>query len=322
MINKLINTELKPKPVSLQKLVEQFELTSLTPSITIESIYLDNPSINKPGIQFTGFYDFFVRGNIQIIGKVEHEYLKTLQEKQRDQVFSEFFHQGVPCVILTKDLSPMPELLIHAEISNTPIYTTSLPSSDFIPELLRWLRIELAPKVTLHGVLIDIFGEGVMIMGDSGIGKSETALELIKRGHRLIADDAIDIKRISSNTLIGQCPSLIQNFMEVRGIGIIDVQKMFGVEALKTSQVIDLILNLEYYKDDDSYKNQDRIGEKEEFTNILGNNIVTHNIQLKDWRNLAVICETAAVNHRQKKMGYSASQELKRRLKEALGNKS
>ena len=321
MNNNLISAESSPKPISLEKLVIKFNLVSLTPNIIIDDINLNSPSINKPGLQFAGFYESFSNECIQVIGKTEYEYLQALTEKQRDAVFSEFFHCGIPCVILAQDLIPMPELLIHAEISNTPVYSAQWISEDFIPELLRWLKIELAPKVTLHGVLIDIFGEGVMLMGNSGIGKSETALELIKRGHRLIADDAIEIKRISFDTLIGNCPELIQNFMEVRGIGIIDVQKMFGVEALKSSHVIDLILNLEYLKEDESNNTYDRMGGNEEYTNILGNNIVTHTLQLKDWRNLAVICEAAAVNHRQKKMGYSATKELNRRLKEALVTK-
>lgn len=321
MIDKIITKKDDPKPILLKKLIEQFELNNLITNIDIDRIFLNRASINKPGLQFAGFYDFFKHENVQIIGETEYLYLKSLNENMRDSIFSKFFSFKVPCVILTKNLFATPELLIHAEISNTPILSTETDTEDFIPELLRWLRIELAPKLTMHGVLIDIFGEGVMIIGDSGIGKSETALELIKRGHRLIADDAIEIKRISANTLIGTCPDLIQNFMEVRGIGIIDVQKMFGVEALKTSQVIDLVLNLEHFKEDTPYNNKDRMGENESFIEILGNNISIHTLELKDWRNIAVICEAAAVNHRQKKLGYSASKELNRRLKEALSSK-
>lgn len=321
MINKIINKRDEPKPIPLEGLIKQFSLDNLTPNINIERIFLNSASINKPGLQFTGFYDFFKPKSVQIIGETEYLYLKSLTEHERDGVFSKFFATGVPCIILTRNLFSMPELLIHAEISDTPILSTDSITEEFIPELLRWLRIELAPRLTMHGVLIDIFGEGVMIIGDSGIGKSETALELIKRGHRLIADDAIEIKRISANTLIGSCPDLIQNFMEVRGIGIIDVQKMFGVEALKSSQVIDLVLNLESFKEDKPYNNKNRIGEKDDFIQILDNNIPLHTLELKDWRNIAVICEAAAVNHRQKKLGYSASKELNRRLKEALSLK-
>jgi len=304
------------EPVPLSSLAKEFQLELLTTSVDINKNEISRPEVNRPGLQLAGFFNHFDHDRVQILGKAEFAHLHTLTEKERDKVFSQMFKYEMPCLVITRGLEPFPELLIHAEISKTPLFSTPWLTSEFTGELIRWLKIKLAPKVTLHGVLVDIFGEGVIIMGDSGIGKSETALELIKRGHRLVADDAVEVSRIAANTLIGTCPRVIQYFIELRGIGIIDVRQMFGVEAVKTTQVIDLILNLEYW---DESKIYDRLGLEDEFREILGHKVVAHSIPIRPGRNLAIICEAAAVNHRQKKMGYSAAKELNLRLKNVLG---
>ena len=303
-------------PIALSTMVKEFALTPLTEGVDITDIEIHLPEINRPGLALAGFYEHFDYQRVQIFGKTEYAYLGTLDERERDKVFSELFKFKVPCLVITRELEAFPELIIHAQINGVPIYSTSWQTSEFTGELIRWLKIKLAPKVTLHGVLLDIYGEGVIIMGDSGIGKSETALELIKRGHRLVADDAVEVSRIAANTLIGTCPRVIQYFIELRGIGIIDVRQMFGVEAVKTTQVVDLILNLEFW---DEKKPYDRVGLEDEYREILGQKVVAHSIPIRPGRNLAIICEAAAVNHRQKKMGYSAAKELNLRLKNVLG---
>ena len=305
-----------PNPVPLSTMVKEFALVPLTEGVDISNIDIALPEINRPGLALAGFYEHFDYQRVQIFGKTEYAYLKTLEERDRDKVFSELFKFKIPCLVVTRELDAFPELIIHAQINGVPIYSTSWQTSEFTGELIRWLKIKLAPKVTLHGVLLDIYGEGVIIMGDSGIGKSETALELIKRGHLLVADDAVEVSRIAANTLIGTCPRVIQYFIELRGIGIIDVRQMFGVEAVKTTQVVDLILNLEFW---DEKKPYDRVGLEDEYREILGQKVVSHSIPIRPGRNLAIICEAAAVNHRQKKMGYSAAKELNLRLKNVLG---
>jgi HPr kinase/phosphorylase len=218
---------------------------------------------------------------------------------------------NVSCIIICRGLAPFPEMLEYADEFQVPLLGSPDSTTDFMGEAIRWLKVHLAPRITLHGVLVDIYGEGVLIMGESGIGKSETALELIKRGHRFVADDAVEVKRVSHQTLIGSCPELIRYFIELRGIGIIDVKQMFGVESIKATQSIDLIIKLELW---DKKKKYDRLGLREEFLDILGNNVVCHSIPIRPGRNLAIICESAAINHRQKKMGYNAAKILNERV--------
>lgn len=208
---------------------------------------------------------------------------------------------------MCRDLDPHPEMLYYAKQRGVPILKTKETTSEFMGELLKWMKVQLAPRTTVHGVLVDIYGEGVLITGESGIGKSEAALELVKRGHRLVADDAVEIKKVSHTTLVGSCPELIRYFIEVRGIGIINVKQMFGVQSVKDTQDIDIIIKLEYWEKGKAY---DRLGIKENYMDILGNKVVCHNIPVRPGRNLAIICESAAVNCRQKKMGYNAAQAL------------
>ena len=305
-----------PDPIPLQDMLDKFELVPATPEVDIDELVLTVASVNRPGLQISGFYDYFDHDRIQIMGRSEIGYLRTLDEKQRDAVFQKLFSYKIPCVVITHGQEPFPEMIIHAVIRNIPIYTSDWATSEFLGEVIRWLKMKLAPRVTLHGVLMDIYGEGVVIMGESGIGKSETALNLIKRGHRLVADDAVEISRISRDTLIGACPNLIQHFTEVRGIGVIDVKQMFGVEAVKPSQTIDMILNLEHYDADKTYN---RMGIDDEYIEVLGQQVIANTILIRPGRDMAIICEAAAVNNRQKKMGYSAAKALNERLQQAIG---
>lgn len=298
-------------PVPLEAMVKEFNLQQLTPNIDISKIELKYPEVNRPALQLTGFYHHFDSERVQIIGMVEYAYLEKIGETERDHTFSKLFKCKLPCLVLTRGIKPFPELLIHAEINQIPIFACEGSTSEFIANVIRWLTAKLAPTITLHGVLVDIYGEGVIIMGESGIGKSEAGLELIRRGHRLVADDAVEIRKVSSNTLIGTCPKVIQYFIELRGVGIINIKQMFGVEAVKATQNIDLILRLESWDEKKAY---DRLGLDEEYMDILGNKVVCHSIPIRPGRNIAIICEAAAVNHRQKKMGYNAAKVLNERV--------
>lgn len=296
--------------VSLQKLVDEYDLKSLT-NVDIEDKIIENLEINRPALQFAGFFDYFTSERLQIIGLVEHAYLDTLSTEQKQEVFEKFCSYPIPAIIICRDLKVHSELLEEANKNNIPILQTKSSTSDFCAEVIRWLKVQLAPRVTLHGVLLDIYGEGVFIMGESGIGKSEIALELIKRGHRLVADDAVEIKKVSHNTLVGSCPELIRHFIEVRGIGIINARQMFGVQSVKDTQSIDLVIKLENWNQNTNY---DRLGLNDEYMEILGNNVICQTIPVRPGRNIALICESASVNRREKKMGYNAAQVLNDRI--------
>ncbi|MDR2903283.1 MAG: HPr(Ser) kinase/phosphatase [Clostridiales bacterium] len=297
--------------VPIESLVEEFNLKILTEKVDITQKVLEHPEINRPALQMAGFFDFFDSDRLQIMGLVEYTYLERMQQEERDKTLKKLFEYNLPCCVVCRDLEPFPEMIRYAEENDIPVLSSSASTTDFMGEVIRWLKVYLAPRVTIHGVLIDIYGEGVLIMGESGIGKSETALELIKRGHRLVADDAVEIKKVSNQTLIGSCPEIIRYFIELRGIGIIDVKQMFGVESIKATQNIDLIIKLEVW---DKNKEYNRFGLHEEYMEILGNSIICHAIPIRPGRNLAVICESAAINHRQKKMGYNAAQVLNERV--------
>ena len=245
--------------------------------------------------------------------------LQQLDEEKREKIYSEFMGYDIPCVIFCRDLRPDDSFLKIAEEKNIPVLGTKRSTSEFMAELIYCLNEQLAPCITIHGVLVDVYGEGLLIMGESGIGKSEAALELIKRGHRLVTDDVVEIRKINEHTLIGTSPDITRYFIELRGIGIIDVKTLFGVECVKEKQQIDLVIKLEDWKKENEY---DRLGLEEEYTEFLGNKVVCHSLPIRPGRNLAVICEAAAVNHRQKKMGYNAAQELYRRVQENLTKKS
>ena len=273
--------------------------------------------INRPALQLTGYLEHFANERVQIIGYVEYTYLMQLSDEKRMMKYERFISSKIPCVIFSTMTKPSQDMIDMAIKYNVPTFVTERTTSSLMAEIIRWLGVQLAPCISIHGVLVDIYGEGVLIMGESGIGKSEAALELIRRGHRLVTDDVVEIRKINNNTLIGTSPDITRYFIELRGIGIIDVKTLFGVECVKEQQTIDLVIKLEDWKKDKEY---DRLGLEEEYAEILGNNIVCHSIPIRPGRNLAVICEAAAANHRQKKMGYNAAKELYRRVENNLRN--
>ncbi len=302
--------------VSLSKIIEKMELVNMTPEIDVESIKVEQTDINRPALQLTGFFDHFPTDRVQVIGYVEYTYLKGMEEERKKYIYGEILSKKVPCIIFCRDLQPDDILLELANKHEVPILVTGTTTSAFMAEIIRWLNVELAPCISIHGVLVDVYGEGVLIMGESGIGKSEAALELIKRGHRLVTDDVVEIRKVSDETLIGTAPDITRHFIELRGIGIIDVKTLFGVESVKETQGIDMVIKLEDWNKDREY---DRLGLEEQYTEFLGNKVVCHSIPIRPGRNLAIIVESAAVNHRQKKMGYNAAQELYRRVQANLG---
>ena len=301
--------------VPLTKMVEQMKLKSLTPDIDITNKKLVTPQINRPALQLTGYFDHFDAERIQIIGYVEYTYLEHLTREQKLPIYEKLLSYKIPCLVYTTRTVPDQDMMDLAEKYSIPIFATQRSTSAFMAEVIRWLNVEMATSITIHGVLVDVFGEGVLIMGESGIGKSEAALELIKRGHRLISDDVVEIRRVSDTTLVGTAPDITRHFIELRGIGIINVKTLFGVESVKDTSNIDLVIKLEEWDKDKEY---DRLGLEEEYTEFLGNRVTCHSLPIRPGRNLAVIVETAAVNHRQKKMGYNAAQELYDRVQAGL----
>ncbi len=305
--------------VSVKKIVEKFNLKVLNPEVDIKSHKVTTADVNRPALQLTGYFDYFDQSRIEIIGMVEYTYMQRLEQDVKLDIYNKFFAHNVPCVIFSRDLQPDVDLLRIATENKTPVLSTDYGTSAFMAELIYYLGEVLAPCISIHGVLVDVYGEGLLIMGESGIGKSEAALELIRRGHRLVSDDVVEISRINENTLVGTAPDVTRYFIELRGVGIIDVKTLYGVECVKEKQNIDLVIKLEDWKKDNEY---DRMGLEEEYTEFLGNKVVCHSLPIRPGRNLAVICESAAVNHRQKKMGYNAAQELYRRVQANLQKNS
>ena len=297
---------------SIKKISDRLKLTNYTEKIDLANCFIKVPDINRPALQLTGFYDHFDSNRIQIIGMVEYAYLHSLRdEEERHEIYKKLFSYKIPAVIMCRGLDPEKNFLIEAEKAGTPILGTNRATSQFEAALINVLSYELAPTTTIHGVLVDVYGEGLLLTGESGIGKSEAALELVRRGHRLVADDVVEIRKIHDDTLIGTSPAITKYLIELRGIGIIDVKSLYGVECVKDTQTIDLVIKLEDWHRDTEY---DRLGLDDEYMEILGHNVVCHSLPIRPGRNLAVICETAAVNHRQKKMGYNAAAELYRRV--------
>lgn len=301
--------------VKLTDFVEKMNLKNATPDVDLTGKYLTVPDVNRPALQLSGYFDHFDSERVQIIGYVENSYLQTLSLERKKEIFAQMLSYGVPCIIFTADIHPEEELLKQANASDTPIFTTSKKASPLLAEVVRWLNVQMAPCISIHGVLVDVYGVGVLIRGESGIGKSEVALELIKRGHRLVTDDAVEIRKVSDETLVGSAPNITKHMIELRGIGIVDVKSLFGVQSVKETQNIDLVITLEEWEKTKEY---DRLGLEEEYTEFLGNKVQCHTIPIRPGRNLAVIVESTAINHRQKQMGYNAAQELYRRLQESL----
>ena len=301
--------------VSLNKMIEKLELKNLTPEVSTEGIEISSPDINRPALQLAGYFEHFACERVQIIGYVEYTYLKSQNREEKLKNYERFMSSKIPCVIYASRTEPDEDMYEMARKYNKPLLFSNRMTSPLMAEVIRWLNVELAPCISIHGVLVDVYGEGILIMGESGIGKSEAALELIKRGHRLITDDVVEIHKVSDDTLVGTPPEITRHFIELRGIGIIDVKTLYGVESVKETQNIDLVIKLEEW---DKEKEYDRLGLNEEYTEFLGNKVVCHSIPIRPGRNLAIIVESAAVNHRQKKMGYNAAQELYRRVQESI----
>ncbi len=301
--------------VKLSKLIDMYGLKNCTPDIDIRGKKITIPDINRPALQLVGFFEHFDAERVQVIGYVEYSYIEQMKTEEKVKVYDELMSKQFPCIIFCRGMEPDEEILAAANKYGVPVLVTEKATSAFTAELVRWLNVELAPCISIHGVLVDVYGEGVLIMGESGIGKSEAALELIKRGHRLVTDDVVEIRRVSDETLIGTAPDITRHFIELRGIGIIDVKTLFGVESVKETQGIDMVIKLEEWNKDNEY---DRLGLEENYTEFLGNKVVCHSIPIRPGRNLAIIVESAAVNHRQKKMGYNAAQELYNRVQRNL----
>lgn len=305
--------------VSVAKVVQIMDLYNFLPDTELKGHRIMISDVNRPALQLSGYFQHFEESRVQIIGAVEYTYLQQLDEQKREEIYRGFMAYDIPCVIFCRDLQPDEVFLKIAGENNLPVLGTKRGTSEFMAELIFCLKEQLAPCITIHGVLVDVYGEGLLIMGESGIGKSEAALELVRRGHRLVTDDVVEIRKINEHTLIGTSPDITRYFIELRGIGIIDVKTLFGVECVKEKQQIDLVIKLEDWKKENEY---DRLGLEEEYTEFLGSKVVCHSLPIRPGRNLAVICEAAAVNHRQKKMGYNAAHELYRRVQANLTKKS
>ena len=297
--------------VDLQDCIDKMDLECLTPDVDISQIKITQSDINRPALQLAGFFDYFDHHRVQIIGHVENTYMEKQGLEYSVEMMGRIMSYKVPCIVYCRDMAVPDAILEVADKAGVPILRTKQTTSSFSSELNRWLKVELAPRISIHGVLVDIYGEGVLITGESGIGKSEVALELIHRGHRLVSDDVVESKKVSDATLIGTAPDITRHFIELRGIGIIDAKALFGVESVKNTQSIDLVIKLEEWNKEQDY---DRMGLEEKYIEYLGNKVVCHSIPIRPGRNLAIICESAAVNFRQKKMGYNAAKELYNRV--------
>ena len=304
--------------VSLLKIIEKMKLENLTPEIDLAGIKITQPDINRPALQLAGYFEHYEASRLQIIGFVEYTYMESLSKKRKEEIYNKLLSCPIPAIVFCRELYPDELFKQIALEKGVPVLMTKKATSAFTAEIIRWLNVQLAPCISVHGVLVDCYGEGVLITGESGIGKSEAALELVRRGHRLVTDDVVEIRKVSDETLIGSAPSITKHFIEMRGVGIIDVKNLYGVSSVKETQGIDLVIHLEDWSKDKEY---DRLGLEEEYTEYLGNKVVCHKIPIRPGRNVAVICETAAINHRQKKMGYNAAQELYKRVQASLSKR-
>ncbi|MBO5452545.1 MAG: HPr(Ser) kinase/phosphatase [Clostridia bacterium] len=301
--------------VSLKKIVDDFKLEVLTNPDRVEEIQINNTDVNRPGLQICGFFDYFEKTRIQVFGKVEHTYMEGLDSEERMKRFDALFSKEFPVMIISRNQEMFDEMKIASEKYKVPVLRTSDNTSHFSSRMVSFLNVQLGERITRHGVLVEVYGEGVLILGESGVGKSEAAIELVKRGHRLVADDAVEIKKVSAISLVGTAPEIIRHFIELRGIGIVDVKKIFGMGAVKDTEKIDMVINLEQW---DEHKKYDRLGLQNEYTEILGIEVPALTIPVRPGRNLAVIIEVAAMNNRQKKMGYNAAEELNQRLMDGM----
>lgn len=304
--------------VYLKEAVKVLDLKCFTPEIDYSKRKIIQPEVNRPALQLTGYFEHFECERLQCIGNVEESYMNRMSEEEKEERYDKLMAHPIPAIIFCQGIEPGPIIRKHAVEHGVPLFGTNKSTSNFIAESIRWLNVELAPYISIHGVLVDVYGEGVLITGESGIGKSETALELVKRGHRLVSDDVVMIKKVSDNTLVGSAPDITKHFIELRGIGIVDIKMMFGVSSVKETQSIDLVIKLEEWDRDKEY---DRLGLEDKYIEYLGNQVVCHNLPVRPGRNLAIVVESAAVNYRQKKMGYNAAAELQNRIQQRLESK-
>ena len=297
--------------ISLSEIISEFSLETLNMPSDPEKIQITTTEVNRPGLHMAGYFEFFDEKRIQIIGKSEESFLLRFTTEKAEKRLKEFFSHKPSAVVICRNMQVDEVYAKIAAEYGVPLLRTAETTSDFTSALIAFLNLSLAPRVTRHGVLVEVYGEGILLLGESGVGKSETAIELIKRGHRLIADDAVEIRRVSNKSLVGTAPDNIRHFIELRGIGIINASRIFGAGAVKITEKIDLIINLEIW---DVNKVYDRMGLDNQTTEILGLEIPSLTIPVKPGRNLAVIIEVAAMNSRQKKLGYNAAQDLLKRL--------
>ncbi len=302
--------------VSLKKMVEEFGLQVVFAASNFDSICIEVEDVGRPGIQLVGYFDHFDARRLQVLGNVEMSYLGRLPEGEREAVLDALLSRHIPALLIARDLEPDPACVAMAQKHNVTLLRSKEPTSTVVSSIIAYLRDGLAPRITRHGVLMEVYGEGILLTGESGMGKSETAVELLKRGHRLIADDAVEIRRISANTLVGTAPSVIRNFVELRGIGIINVANLFGMGAVKADNQIDLVVDIVPWNNHQYY---DRLGIEVEYTEILGVKIPKNTIPITPGRNLAIILEVAAMNNRQRKMGYNAALEFTEQFNSGFG---
>lgn len=297
--------------VKLGKLIQEFRLEVLRGGAGYEDVSIRTEDVNRPGLQLTGFFDYFDAKRLQVIGRVETTYLEGLTSEERRESFELLLSQDIPALIISREIEPFPECMEMAEKYDRTILRSPDTTSVLMSNIIAALKSYLAPRITRHGVLVEVYGEGVLLLGESGVGKSETAIELVKRGHRLIADDAVEIKRAGTKRLVGTAPELIRHYIELRGIGVIDVRRLFGMSAIKEESDIDLVINLEQWKDGAMY---DRLGLENLYTTILDVQVPSLTVPVRPGRNLAVIIEVAAMNNRHKKMGYNAAVEFTKQI--------
>lgn len=302
--------------VPLKSIIEEFSLEEIVMPRPSAEIEVTTTELNRPGLALAGFFEKFETDRIQLIGCAEHSYLSSMEPAERQERIDAFIDRRPIAVILTTDLYAFDELVSRAERCGVPLLRTREKTSTFMAALIASLNISLAPRITRHGVLVEVYGEGILILGDSGVGKSETAIELVKRGHRLIADDAVEIKRVSAKTLVGSAPEVIRHYIELRGIGIVDVRRLFGMGAVKDTERIDLVIHLEQWIHGKMY---DRLGLEDKTVEILGIDLPSITIPVKPGRNLSIIIEIAAMNNRQKKMGYNTAEEFNKKLMGMIG---
>ena len=293
--------------VPLTTLVKEFHMEVVYAATDYESIRLTVADVARPGLQLAGYFDHFEPMRLQVVGNVETSYLQKLNQSQRAMIFDRLFSYKFPALIIARNITPDPECLKMAEKHNVTVLRSNDATSDIISAMIAYLKAALAPRITRHGVLMEVYGEGLLIIGESGVGKSETAVELVKRGHRLIADDAVEIKKVTESSLVGSAPMLIRNYIELRGVGIVNVAKLFGMGAVKAENEINLVVNIKQWDTSEVY---DRLGLEQQYMDILGVKVPLVTIPIKPGRNLAVILEVAAMNNRQRKMGYNAAAEF------------